>query len=78
MSVLLWGLEPAPIAASMAIPEAGAIRRRSHSWPAAQRRTAGTVFLAREEWAKPRGRKSGPAVAAKAVEAQPVPARSAD
>ena len=58
----------------MAIAEAGAIRRRSHSWPVAQRRTAGTVFLgparvAREEWAKPRGRKSDPAVAAKAIEA---------
>lgn len=30
-----FGFEPAPFAASMAIGQAGAIRRRSHSWPAA-------------------------------------------
>ncbi|HRK19765.1 MAG TPA: hypothetical protein PK970_12460, partial [Hyphomicrobiaceae bacterium] len=46
MSVLLLALEPAPVAASMAIAEAGAIRRRSPCGPQRKRRTAETVFLA--------------------------------
>ncbi|MEO1200180.1 MAG: hypothetical protein AAFX39_13255 [Pseudomonadota bacterium] len=37
----------------------------------------GTDDWPREEWPSARGRKSVPAVAAKAVEAQPAPARSA-
>ncbi|KPM17646.1 hypothetical protein VM77_10185 [Citromicrobium sp. JL31] len=73
MSVLLLAFEPAPIAASMAIGTAGAtadavLATRSAS--GGQRRRS---FLFREEWAKPRGRKSGSAVAAKGVEASADP-----
>jgi hypothetical protein len=73
MSVLLLASEPAPFAASMAIDEAGttadAVRRTRSGCEGRRRRS----FLVREEWAQPRGRKFGSAVAAKAVEASADP-----
>ena len=65
--------EPAPFAASMAIVRTGAIRRRSPCGPKRERRTARPVFLAARGMASARGRKSGPAVAAKVVEASADP-----
>src|SRR5258708_713529 len=65
-----WLFEPATIAASMAIVS----RRRSTTHPQG-RSTAedggGETFLAREEWAQPRGRKSHRRHCGKAIEALP-------
>src|SRR5262245_42462891 len=59
MSFLLWLVEPATIAASMAICRPKAIDdapvfgpKRSGGW------RRGEFLVSREEWAKPRGRKS--------------------
>ncbi|KCZ51241.1 hypothetical protein [Hyphomonas pacifica] len=73
MSVLLLAFEPAPVAASMEIDEAGttadAVRRTRSACEGRRRRS----FLVREEWAQTKGRKFGSAVAAKAVEASADP-----
>jgi hypothetical protein len=59
MSVLLLCFEPATTAASMAIDRPktiGDAPARLAGWSVAEDAGAAT-FLAREEWAKPRGRK---------------------
>src|SRR5713101_6564478 len=73
-----WLFEPATIAASMAIDRpraiddaplgAGAQRRMAAERPPPSR---GHAFLAREEWAQPRGRKSRRRHCGKAIEALP-------